>query len=409
MLSAVSSKFMYTDVEYFDGVTPVARRGRLQLTPRDLLLITDEGERFQFAFDRIVEITVTGGRAMLEIDDASRNSSSASLVFSDPEFLARLRAQLRGSEASLAVRSLGITARQKFLWALALLPLAIGVYYLFMYESYRLVPLEVDRQLGRTVEARLDEEFAACNDPTLTDFMDRLEERLAGTESRFDYRVSVVDHEAVNAFALPGGRILLFHGLIAFAETPEEVAAVLAHELAHVNERHGLRQLIRTLGISFISATVIGAGFEGAELAELIGEVATVGLVLKYSREFEEEADLVGADLLERAGISPVGFLTFFDRLAGAERQGLPDLRDIWRSGEEPSEKTDDSTGDSRGEDAASRDEDAASPSLSWLSTHPAHEERVAYFRRRAARVEQSEPPLLRPGQDWTRLKARCR
>lgn len=125
----------------------------------------------------------------------------------------------------------------------------------------------------------------------------------------FEFQFMVGTSEDVNAFALPGGYVVVNRGLLAAAESGEEVAAVLGHEISHVTLRHSTKRLAGSLGASAALALILGMVDLGAPaytLAHLSG--------LGYERDQEREADEAGVALLMRAGISPVGMATFFER-----------------------------------------------------------------------------------------------
>lgn len=131
----------------------------------------------------------------------------------------------------------------------------------------------------------------------------------------FQFQFMVASSEDVNAFALPGGYVVVNRGLLDAAESGEEVAAVLGHELSHVTLRHSTKRLAGRLGASAALALLLGVVDIGAPaytLAHLSG--------LGYERDQEQEADEHGLSLLMRAGISPLGMATFFERLQDSLR-----------------------------------------------------------------------------------------
>lgn len=136
----------------------------------------------------------------------------------------------------------------------------------------------------------------------------------------FDFRVSPA--EDVNAFALPGGIIIMNRGLLASAETPEEVAGVLAHEMAHVERRHTLRSLVGRLG--YLGGFVILSLVISPDAAIVLGQSLQIA-TLKYSRDDEREADRVGHRFLVNAGVAPEGMISFFEKLGQKERGLLGD------------------------------------------------------------------------------------
>jgi len=139
----------------------------------------------------------------------------------------------------------------------------------------------------------------------------RLTEQISNNPYKFD--VTVVKSDVVNAFALPGGYVVVFTGLMKKAESGEEVAGVMSHELNHVLQRHGLERIVKSLGLMTVVAIVFG------DQQGLVGMMKQFGvelLTLKFGREQETEADLTGLQLLQRAKIDPSGMIRFFERLS---------------------------------------------------------------------------------------------
>lgn len=137
--------------------------------------------------------------------------------------------------------------------------------------------------------------------------------------SRYTYRWYVAEDPAVNAFAVPGGYVVVDTGLIKAAGSAEEVAGVLAHEVQHVELRHTLKNLIRAAGWRVALSLALGdvSGGMIASAAANLGE-------LKFSRDLETEADLGGLDALRKAGISPDGMVSLFSRLAQQDGASIP-------------------------------------------------------------------------------------
>jgi Zn-dependent protease with chaperone function len=129
----------------------------------------------------------------------------------------------------------------------------------------------------------------------------------------YQFEVTVVKSDVVNAFALPGGHVVVFTGLIKKAESGEELAGVLGHELNHVLQRHGLERIVKQLGLLTVVAIVLG---DQSGLVGLMRQVGVELLTLKFGRAQETEADLTGLQLLTKAKIDPQGMITFFQRLS---------------------------------------------------------------------------------------------
>lgn len=139
--------------------------------------------------------------------------------------------------------------------------------------------------------------------------------------SAFTYKWYVADNPQINAFAMPGGYIVVYTGLIKAADSAEEVAGVLAHEVQHVEQRHVLRGMLQSLGWQALMSIVLGdfSGTLGGELATQLGS-------LKFSRDKETEADMKGLEALRAARIDPQGMVTFFDKLSRQQAGGPPAL-----------------------------------------------------------------------------------
>lgn len=192
----------------------------------------------------------------------------------------------------------------------------------------RATPPDIEARMGRNFEGQLSIAFRPC-DPgagqtALAAFGQRLE---AAADTPFDIRVRAVQAPMVNAFALPGGAVMVTDDLIALAKTPDELAAVIAHEAAHVERRHVMQAVWRSLGLGLVLDAVVGGGSGAGQQAVLLaGSVAD----LRFSRSAESEADVRGQQLLEANGLSSQGMAPFFERIAakggGAEAGAVREL-----------------------------------------------------------------------------------
>lgn len=140
-------------------------------------------------------------------------------------------------------------------------------------------------------------------------------------DSRYRYRWFVAENKEINAFAAPGGVIVVHSGLIAQTARAEELAGVLAHEVAHVEQRHSLKNLMKTAGFSVLMALAIG-DWTGTALGNAAGKLTE----LKFSRDAETDADREGLRRLVDAGIAPHPMADFFAKLADKESSALPSM-----------------------------------------------------------------------------------
>ncbi|MSP82368.1 MAG: M48 family metallopeptidase [Alphaproteobacteria bacterium] len=183
-----------------------------------------------------------------------------------------------------------------------------------------LVPRSFEERLGHgTMAAVLDffpNQGKLCTDVEGTAVLAGLVgdlSRAAGLES--PPIVSVLESPVRNAFALPGGRIVLMSSLLFDMRGPDELGGVLAHEIGHVRERHGMQSVIEQIGLDAFLSLVFGGGGLGS-----VGEAGSGLLVgLAYSRRHEREADLIALDVLRAAGMRAGGLVAFFERMEGSD------------------------------------------------------------------------------------------
>lgn len=128
-------------------------------------------------------------------------------------------------------------------------------------------------------------------------------------EKQYDYRFYILRDSSINAFTIAGGHIFIFEGLIQFCQSPEELAAIIAHEIGHAERKHITKKLSKDLGIELIT-TILGGGNDN-----MIKEAGKLLLSKRFDRGYERDADKYATDLLEKSNISPYKMLDFFHRL----------------------------------------------------------------------------------------------
>jgi len=171
--------------------------------------------------------------------------------------------------------------------------------------------IEQEEELGEflieTFEIQQSEDVSPEVDSALWVIENRLLANLGPTD--FEYEFMIIDDPMVNAMTLPGGKIIVYTGLLAMSDTPEEVAAVLAHEIGHAEQRHVVDKIVTELGITFVMAVLTGGD------AGLVREITQTVVSNVFSRSQEQEADLFGLELLERSNIDPHALAAFFRKL----------------------------------------------------------------------------------------------
>jgi predicted Zn-dependent protease len=172
-----------------------------------------------------------------------------------------------------------------------------------------------DVQLGRQAASEVRQQLPMLGDRQTDALVERIGARLVAAvpprlrQPAFRYTFDVVNLREINAFALPGGPMFLNRGMLQAAHTDDEVAGVMAHELSHVILRHGTLQAAKAQKFQFgaLAGQILGSIVGGTKGA-IIAQGSQIGLgtyFLKYGREYEREADLLGAQIMARAGYSP--------------------------------------------------------------------------------------------------------
>lgn len=185
-------------------------------------------------------------------------------------------------------------------------------------------------RLGKAFMRSVREALPVLDDPVLTDYIESLGRTLLAADSNAsgNFTFFVIDEPVVNAFAGPGGYIGVYAGLILAAETESELAAVMAHEIAHVTQRHLMRGIADQKKLTIpMTALLVAAAILGAQVSVDAGAAAIAGIQaatlqqrINFTRENEQEADRLGIATLANAGFDPYAMAGFFERLAKSSR-----------------------------------------------------------------------------------------
>ncbi|MCS7185567.1 MAG: M48 family metallopeptidase [Armatimonadetes bacterium] len=189
---------------------------------------------------------------------------------------------------------------------------------------------EQERKLGEEAVKEFEGKVKIVNDHPMLPLIRQIVARLVPVTERpkMSYTVKIVEDNEPNAFTFPGGFMYVTTGLIKLAESEHELAAVLAHEIAHNTRLHAIRMIEKESRLSIpvllaMLAAVFIRGETSMQAAQIVSQVVQV-LMLGYSRDMEREADEVAFVYLQRAGFNPVGLLTFFEKLSRLEKQSTP-------------------------------------------------------------------------------------
>lgn len=209
------------------------------------------------------------------------------------------------------------------------------------------IPVEWEETLGETVFSSLEKNTVFIENADLAKELKKITDPLimAIEDKRYDFKFHIANTPTLNAFALPGGHVVINSGLILKAENPEEIAGVLAHEIAHVMRRHSLKGLVQKAGIVVVLQVLMGD--VGSLTATILGGGGTL-LALSHSRDLERDADIHGLNYLYQANINPNGMIEIFKKL-------VEDLDE---------------------------EEKAMGETLSFLTTHPGMDERIGTIKK---------------------------
>jgi predicted Zn-dependent protease len=305
-----------------------------------------EPVRLDYREGKQVRALVFAGQQVLE-EVARRNPRAAQRYKSDPA----------NTRAVAAFVALPVS-----LILFAILFFIFGVPLVTQFAA-RYIPVSWEEKLGEVSSGQLTLGRQTCEDSPLERAVEEMVRKLQKGvgKSPYTYRVKVVRDPLVNAFAAPGGYVVVFSGLAEKTSRPEELAAVLAHELQHVEQRHTTQGVVRAIGIGALVTLILGDSSAGSIARELTQ--------LSFSRGDEESADRGGWDTMVRAGVDPRGMVDMF-RILQREAPDMP-------------------------------------KALNYLSTHPNVADRIESAERRAA-TYRGNPAAILGESNWAAVKSSC-
>ena len=317
---------------YFDGVTSARRDVAVALASSSLRISTQDGRLLaEWPYDEIEGLAAPDNVLRL---GRHGNATLERLEILDPAFAGQIDAR-----ASLVDRTGALQHRQRMRvigWSLAAtVSLVLVAWFGVPAIAARLTPLlppAAERKLGDAVNMQvrgmLDSHKAGASfecgtAPAETPgraALDKMLQRLeAAAALAVPLRANVIRRDEANAVALPGGQVYVFRGLIAKADTADEVAGVIAHEIGHVAHRDGTKAVLQGAGLSFLFGMLLGDFVGGGAVVF----AAKTVLQSSYTREAETEADAYGADLMNRAGGDAHALATMLDKIGGATEPGM--------------------------------------------------------------------------------------
>jgi predicted Zn-dependent protease len=187
----------------------------------------------------------------------------------------------------------------------------------------QLVSVSDEIALGKQAQSQVRKEVSELADRQVVDYVQSIGRRLAARAggARYPYTFSIANYNEINAFALPGGPVWIHRGAIAASRNEAQLAGVLAHEVAHIAERHAADQMTKSLlanGLLGLLGAMLGND-GSARAAQTAAHVLAGGYMLKFSRDDERDADRVGARIMRQAGWDPREMVAFMEGLRRQE------------------------------------------------------------------------------------------
>ena len=343
---------------------------------------------FEIDYDReTITATANGGREFtLDLDEVRlelagatgkmlfiRSTTDETIFFSEDANLLKALGETsvrREVEELLAKRSRS-NQMGWLLWGglfAGVVVVALGLFASIQSISGRLVsfiPIEADVKLGEFVGESMDKEGPEVTEDVIVQPVQQMVDKLtANIEEEWNFDVHVIDADIQNAYALPGGYIVVYTGLIEDTERPEQLAGVLAHEISHVTQRHGMSRILEAAGVAIMIDLVLG-NVEG--IIAFGAEIFSASAVNAYSRDSETDADVEGLKLMVDAGIDPSGMVEFF-QIMEQEEDELTEMIPL------------------------------------WMRSHPEHEERIVVLQAQIGALPMKDYEQL--DLDWDAVKA---
>lgn len=299
---------------YYDGKSPLRRDVSVTITREGLkLLRKDDNTAIWWSFSDIKQVNdiYTEKEARLETGEEIPQI----LIVKDSSFISCIT-QIAPDFNKKFKRSYTKTRWIKTLaYSFVGSVIAVWIIYKFLLPSFteltaRVIPVSWEEKLGERYKNIYVAPLTKCEDKEKLEPIEQIMARLTGSirDSQYTYHITVVKNDSINAFALPGGSIVVFEGLIKATKRPEELAGVLAHEIQHIEQRHSTKIILRETSIGFLVSAVTGTS-EGFDIA--FKAARTIG-GLGYRRQEEESADVEGLKLMVNARIDPYGMIDFF-------------------------------------------------------------------------------------------------
>lgn len=299
--------------QYFDGKTAASSDVEIELLADCIAFKDPAGATARWTYGGLEAATPVRSGQPLRLKHATATTARLSI----PVGAAQSRIFERASHLQSGINT-AKTVRFALLVAVGLICVLGAAYAALNFAPHQiagLLPQDWRDRLADHAEKSFIKDAHQCTGIAGTKALSAIASRVAAvTVDTPDFSVRVFDMPFVNAFALPGGRIVLTSKLIKAADSPEEVAGVIAHELGHTAHLHPETSLVRAIGLQLLLSLVTGGA--GGDTA---GGIVGLLTILQYSRNAEREADRYAVSLLTKGGIDPKGLRYFFEKLDKSE------------------------------------------------------------------------------------------
>jgi len=399
-MNATKAQFVGT---FYDGKSANKYPVSVLPTKDHLELIFPDGRRIAWKYPTL-KLSRTGstGPIRLERSNPNPNVIPESVVIEDPHFLEAAHEVAPGALGTLWTQPHKRPLRYA-LMILALIALPPFIFAIWVYAIPGMtnavadrIPAKWEEKIGQNYFEGYIKHSVKELDPEERKALDTISERLltAVPDQPYTFRIYVHPSKMVNAFALPGGTIVVFQGLINATETPEELAGVLAHEFQHVLKRHSMRNIVRSEAIN-IFATIVSGNSDS--LTNIILQAGGIMEFLRYSRELETQADEEGMKMMLATRIDPRGMVRVFEKLEEEHHRQLEEMKKDTKKAD-PKEKN--SKEKPAKEKDSDKDKEGGQDWMEYFSTHPANNNRIAVLKKLSENPTHKPEPLL-PGFDW--------
>jgi Zn-dependent protease with chaperone function len=391
---------------FYDGKSANKYPVQIFLTQEQLELVFSNGQRISWLYPNLnISRTSSTGPVRLERATSNPDLIPESVVVENPRFLHEAHRVAPGALGDVWNQPHKRSLRYA-LMILACIILPPLVFAIWVYAIPAVtdavaeqVPTDWEERLGQDYYQQYIKSSIKETDPKVVEALDKIAKRLltAVPDQPYKFRIYVHPSNAVNAFALPGGTIVVLQGLINITETPEELAGVLAHEFQHVLKRHSTRHIIRSEAIN-IFATVVS----GDSMMNAILQAGGVIEFLRYSRTLESQADAEGMKMILASQVDPKGMIRIFEKLEEGrhlhlESQGKNEKKE---DSKEKKSTEKESKEKKKGEKESDKEDMDLLKFTKYFSTHPENKDRVNTLKKLSKLSAQKPKPLL-PGFDW--------